>query len=346
MRVALHGLALFIPVLVLVYLATGPHGPVFSVFATLAVFVPIALDAVSGPERRDPDGRVPAPVWDGLLWVLFAIHLALIAVLPAYVARSGVSLDSLVAVFLVGNASAQGIVLAHELVHRTSAAQRLAGRALLAGVLYEHFFTEHVRGHHKRVGTPEDPATAAYGERFWPYFARTVPGQFASAWALEQRRLGFEGLIDRRQLHNRVLHGLVVGWGAAAAVLVVFGPLALLAHLVQAGFAVMLLEAVNFFEHWGLERQGKRVAVVDSWDSDSALTYYMLIGLARHGDHHAHASRPYQDLRLFDETPKLPWGYLATAYCAAFADFVLIPRLDAELRARGLGPYRVDVNAA
>lgn len=82
------------------------------------------------------------------------------------------------------------------------------------------------------------------------------------------------------------------------------------------------------------------MAVVDSWDSESGLTYYMLIGLARHGDHHAHAARPYQDLRLFEETPKLPWGYLATAYCAAFADGLLIPRLDAELKRRALGPYR------
>ncbi|MEZ4321009.1 MAG: fatty acid desaturase [Myxococcota bacterium] len=346
MRVLLHLLAFFIPIAVLAYLVSGPHSASFAVFAVSVVLVPIALDAVSPAERRDPSDSVPPAVWDGVLWALTALHLGLIALLPFYVARSGVSVDSAVAVFLVGNASAQGIVLAHELVHRPGSAFRTAGRVLLAGVLYEHFFTEHVRGHHKRVGTDEDPATARYGERFLPFLLRTVPAQLRSAWELECRRLRVDGLFDRRQLNNRVLHGLIGGWAVAGLVLAGVGPLAFAAHLAQAGFAVVMLEGVNFFEHWGLQRAQKRVAVIDSWDSESGLTYYMLIGLARHGDHHAHASRPYQDLRLFDETPKLPWGYLATAYCAVFADFLLIPRLDAELRRCGLGPYREAARAA
>ncbi|MCB9679667.1 MAG: fatty acid desaturase [Alphaproteobacteria bacterium] len=346
MRVVLHLLAFFIPVAVLTYLATGPHSPWFAAFATAVVFVPIALDALSPAERRDPDHRVPPGVWNGVLWALTALHLAIVAALPFYVVRAHSAVDVLVAVWLVGNASAQGIVLGHELVHRPQPVYRLAGRALMAGVLYEHFYTEHVRGHHKRVGTAEDPATAAYGERFWPFFARTVPAQLRSAWALETKRLKAGGLVDRRHIHNRVLHGLIVGWGVAALVLVALGPLAFAAYVGQAFFAVLMLEGVNFMEHWGLVRSGKRVQVIDSWDSESGLTYYMLIGLARHGDHHAHAARPYQDLRLFAETPKMPWGYLATAYCAVFADFLLIPRLDAELKRCRLGPYRDEAQQA
>lgn len=343
MRVFLHLLVFFIPVAVLGFLLTGPHSPGVALVCLALVFVPIALDFVSPPERRDPTSSVPAAAWNGLLWVLTALHLGAIGLLPVFVMRAGVSIDSAVAVFLVGNASAQGIVLAHELIHRRGGF-RLAGRALLAGVLYEHFTTEHLRGHHRRVATVEDPATARYGERFWPFFLRTVPAQFASAWALESKRLGAKTWWDQRK--NPVLHGLMVGWAVAALIGIGFGPLALLAHLGQALFAVTLLEGVNYMEHWGLLRAGKRVSVVDSWDSEGALTYYMLIGLARHGDHHAHAARPYQDLRLFEETPKLPWGYLATGYCAVFADFVLIPRLDAELRRCGLGPYREERRAA
>lgn len=339
MRALLHLLSLFIPVSVLVWLAVTPAGGFGLVVAASIVVVPIVLDALAPPERAPPDETVPSSVWDGLLWVLFVLHLAAIAALPFYVSATGLGLYAVAAVVLVGNASAQGIVVAHELVHRPNRPLRLAGRILLGAVLYEHFFTEHLRGHHRRVATASDPATARYGERFWPFFFRTVPAQFKSAWALESKRLRAGGLFDPKQRYNRVLHGVVGGWAAAALILAMFGPLALGAHLGQALFAVVMLEGVNFIEHWGLRRAQKRVQVVDSWDSESALTYYMLIGLARHGDHHAHAARPYQDLRTFAETPKMPWGYLATTYCAVVADFWLLPKLDAELEARGLGPY-------
>lgn len=341
MRLLFRLLAFYIPLATFGFLLSGPHGAGVSALAILLVVLPLVLDIFAPAERAPPQAGVPAWVWEAVLAALTGLHLAVVVALPFYVAEAGFSVGSVVATFLVGNSGAQGIVLAHELVHRRRPLHRLAGRLLLATVLYEHFFTEHIRGHHRRVATAEDPATARFGERYWSFFFRSVPAQFRSAWALECKRLGAEGLIDRRHLHNRVLHGLVVGWSLLAIVGLGFGPLALVAHGVQALFAVVMLEAVNFIEHWGLVRAGKRVAVVDSWDSEGSMTYYMLIGLARHGDHHANAARPWQDLRHFEQTPKMPWGYLATAYCAVFADRILIPQLESELRRRQLGPYRI-----
>jgi hypothetical protein len=102
---------------------------------------------------------------------------------------------------------------------------------------------------------------------------------------------------------------------------------------------VRLLEAVNYFEHWGLVRTGRRVQPVDSWDTHSWFTYYGLIGLSRHADHHAYPSRPYQQLRVWDEAPVLPVGYVG------LVDLVLARNDDframatRELRARRLGPF-------
>ena len=38
----------------------------------------------------------------------------------------------------------------------------------------------------------------------------------------------------------------------------------------------------------------------------------MVIGLSRHADHHAWASRPYQQRRYWEESPKLRYGYFGT----------------------------------
>lgn len=337
MRPWLHLLTFVLPGWTLAYIATGPHGPIGALAGLLPIAGLLVLDVVAPQESRPPDDRLPAGFFDGLLHVLTALHLAVIAVLPFHVAAGGPTVGSLVAIVLAGNTSAQGIVLAHELIHRRAPRFHQAGRLLLAGVLYEHFATEHLRGHHRLVATPDDPATARYGEHFLPFLLRTVPAQFRSAWRLEARRLRGTPVFT---LRNRVLQGLFVGWGAVLVVGMTTGPVGLAAHLGQAAFAVLMLEGVNYIEHWGLTRAARHVQVEDSWDSAGGLTYYLLIGLARHGDHHANAARPWQDLRLFDATPKLPWGYMATTYAAVFANRLLRPRLEAELQAKRLGPFR------
>lgn len=102
-------------------------------------------------------------------------------------------------------------------------------------MLYEHFYTEHPRGHHRRVGTEEEPAAARFGETFHQFWLRTVPGQFRSAWRLETKRLGDEDMTPwaPRILRSRVLHGLVAKWSVAGSLLVVLGPAAFGIYLLQ-----------------------------------------------------------------------------------------------------------------
>jgi alkane 1-monooxygenase len=320
---------------------TGPHtnpGPWL-----VPLLVAIVIDFIARPARKQPQDLAPLP-FDVLLLLLAVMQPLNVALLLRVIAIAGLgSWDSVLGVVLVGASSGySAIVVAHELVHRPQPHMQLLGRLLLCTVLYDHFATEHVRGHHKRVGTHEDPATARHGERLWAFVARTVPAQFGSAWRLECKRLGDVDMRawDRRQLRNRVLHGVLVGWGFAVAVWVTLGPAVFAAFMLQAAVAVLLLETINYIEHWGLARAGKRVTTVDSWDAEGWFTYYSLVGLSRHADHHAHAARPYQELRWFDESPKMPWGYWATGVTAIFANPVVRRRMDQELRARGLGPHR------
>ena len=114
-----------------------------------------------------------------------------------------------------------------------------------------------------------------------------------------------------RRPKGRVVHGLVAEWSLALGILLVFGGVAFAVFLLQALFAFRALEVVNYFEHWGLVRSGPRVRAVDSWDTDSWVTYYSLTGLSRHADHHGLPSRPYQELRVRGDSPRLPGGYLS-----------------------------------
>ena len=330
-----HLVSLLLPVNALAFLFTGPHAWYVSPWFMLPVVLAFVLDDGPRVERRQPSEDLPAWPFDLLVYVLAALQLAaIVGIARMFAVQDVFSVDMVVMVTVVGGSSGFSIITAHELIHRRKPGERLLGRLLLCTVLQEHFFTEHLRGHHVRVGLPEDPATARFGESYRAFYRRTVPAQFRSAWQLEKKRLG-----DRPWYRNRIVHGLVIGWGMAALVGAWAGLAALVAFLLQAFFASRLLEAVNYFEHWGLMRTGSRVRPRDSWDTHSWFTYYGLTGLSRHADHHYEQTRPFQQLRVQEGVPMLPSGYVAMVDMVMTKNDEFQQLATAELRRCQLGPF-------
>lgn len=209
-----------------------------------------------------------------------------------------------------------GITVAHELMHRSERWQRLLAKVLMMSVSYPHFSIEHVRGHHVRVATPADPASARLGEGFYRFWLRCVPGSVASAWRLEKERLARRGLAvwsgDNEMLRfAAVLAALYLALGGLGGAAVV------LCFAAQGLIAFSLLEVINYIEHYGLMRREvapgryERVGARHSWNSNHRVTNWFLFHLPRHADHHLHPGRGYPALRDTDRTPELPAGYAA-----------------------------------
>jgi alkane 1-monooxygenase len=89
----------------------------------------------------------------------------------------------------VGVLGGMGINTAHEMGHKKHEFERWLSKITLAQTIYGHFYIEHNRGHHVRVATPEDPASARFGETFWEFLPRSVWGSLKSTWGLEAQRL-------------------------------------------------------------------------------------------------------------------------------------------------------------
>ncbi len=210
-----------------------------------------------------------------------------------------------------------GINVAHELGHRPRRWERDLARALLLTSLYMHFIIEHNRGHHRRVATPDDPASARYGEWLYAFWLRSMVFSFLSAWRIEADRLRKEGRAPFGW-RNEMIHALLWQVGLVAAVGLAFGPHVLAAFLAAALIGALMLETVNYIEHYGLRRtrdgQGRyrRVEHVHSWNSDHLLGRLTLFELTRHSDHHWKASKKYQTLHSIDAAPQLPTGYPGT----------------------------------
>ena len=165
-----------------------------------------------------------------------------------------------------------------------------------------------------RVATPDDPASARLGETIYEFWPRTIVGSLRNAWRLERVRLTRRGGTVWTW-RNDILTAWALStalWGAAVLAV---GPRVLPYLVLQALVGVLLLEAVNYLEHYGLRRHrvgGGRYERVDprhSWNSNNLTTNVLLYHLQRHSDHHANPTRRYQGLRDDPRSPVLPTGY-------------------------------------
>lgn len=216
---------------------------------------------------------------------------------------------------------AVGINVAHELGHRTNKLEQFLAKAGLLPVFYQHFFIEHNRGHHKHVSTDKDPATARVNEWVYVFFFRSIIGQYIGAWRLEKKRLSKKGL-PTFHWQNEMLRFTIYQTLYLVAVVGVFGWNMLPYSLAIALIGVLLLETINYIEHYGLRRRllpsgrPERVLPKHSWNSDHEMGRIVLFELTRHSDHHYLASRKYQILRHMEESPQLPTGYPASMLMA------------------------------
>lgn len=319
--------------------------PVFT-FGLLPVLDQLHRGSTHNLDGDDEAAALADRRYDVLLWAVVPAQYALLGLYLWRLSVGGFAAwETAGIVATMGIAcGVYGINVAHELGHRRTKHEQAFSKALLLTSLYLHFFVEHNRGHHRRVATPEDPASSRLGESVYAFWPRTIVGSWRSAWDLEASRVTREG---HRALswHNAIVRYAVVQIVAVAAVGIVAGPVAMGGFVVAALGGILLLETVNYLEHHGLARAHnqrgtyERVQPHHSWNSNRPMGRIFLFDLTRHADHHANATRKYQVLRHMDDAPELPAGYPAMILAA------LVPPLFHALMAEPLARWRVDHDA-
>lgn len=257
-------------------------------------------------------------VFDAMLYLNVPIQWGIIAYMLFRVTGGGLETYEIVGMIVSTGmcCGILGINVAHELGHRRTWYEQLMAKALLLSSLYMQFFIEHNRGHHKNVATDLDPASARYGEPIYFFIPRSIVGGYIGAWKLEFDRLRKAGL-PLLGWGNEMVRFHVYEIAVTVAIFWYFGWLGGVAFVAAAAFGYLLLESVNYIEHYGLRRQEvapgrfEKCMPWHSWNSDHTIGRIMLYDLTRHSDHHYLAGRKYQVLRHFNDSPQLPIGYPA-----------------------------------
>ena len=202
-----------------------------------------------------------------------------------------------------------GINVAHELGHKQNPWDQFLAKVLLTSTLYTHFFLEHNFGHHKNVGTPEDPSSARRGEWVYTFWIRSIVFSYVSAWNIGRKR------SKGNPIRNEMVHYSVVQLVLLACVFAYFGLPGLLSFLAASIVGWVLLETVQYIEHYGLARakvsahRYESVNPTHSWNSDHPWGRAILFELSRHSDHHYLPHKEYALLDHHDHSPQLPTGY-------------------------------------
>lgn len=216
-----------------------------------------------------------------------------------------------------------GIVVAHELGHKNNKLDKYLAKLLLIQVFYGHFTVKHNRGHHLNVGTPLDTATSRLDQTYYSFWKQSVLKGFTSAIEIENEYLKTKKI--KKSLFNHEVYYSVffscLFLFLSSLIVYVFNEQMLLSYLVfflaQTFLSVSLLESVEYIEHYGIIRNLKedntyeKTNATHSWNANFIISNYFLFQLQRHSDHHLYATKNYQILKQYNESPQLPNGYPA-----------------------------------
>ena len=333
----LHIIFCFLPHALFVMLALGVLGGgwwLLLPIAFLQVALPV-LDLITGWqddrhfEKSDFSSVQLAMLhWNTRLYALF--YMASVV----YLAISLDRFNAMEAGLLLASASLLGgigFAAAHELLHGKEPLDQILQRMLTSFLFYPHYKLIHIRSHHVHAGTDEDENTAWLNESIYSYIFRTIPGSMVRCWKMEARRCSGNGLLKNKMF--------IYAIGQAALLLGLYlvsglhGTLFYLAHILGAH---IVLESVNYIQHYGLMRKKnegeyEKTGAEHSWDTYHFFSSYVTFRVGHHSYHHI-AVKPYYLLSTEPRAPKLPVGYfwaIAMVLLPPWWRSVIHPKLNA-----------------
>ncbi|MDM9629874.1 alkane 1-monooxygenase [Robiginitalea aurantiaca] len=315
--------------------------PLYAFVAIPLLEILLAQDAGNLTESARASKRLN-PIYDLMLFVNIPIVFVLI-----WLVGTKISTGSYDFYEYVGFAFSLGIVLgtnginvAHELGHRQGSVQRFLGKLLLLPSFYMHFYIEHNFGHHVHAATPEDPATARYNQSVYHFWVTSVFRQYINAWRIQRNLLKKESATFF-SFKNDMFWYAIIQLAYIGLLYVVFGGFATAFLMLCGIIGFLLLETVNYIEHYGLLRlkrssgRYERVQEIHSWNSNHVIGRIVLYELTRHSDHHFKSSKKYQLLDYHNSSPDMPYGYPTSMVLSLIPPLwfrIMNPRIPKEMK--------------
>ena len=275
-------------------------------------------------DRGTPESRVFWHIaiimcWAACYPILVALILWAVCNIPTLILY-----ERIVLLVFCGMLGRLTILASHDLIHRRQLWARRLGEFAMSAVALPHFHTEHVYMHHPNVATPRDGESARIGQSYYNYFFSVLPYGYVEAIRTQYRRLARRGLSFWHR-SNPVWRWIGFWFAWIALALAIGGWLGLAAWIFVVLFAAWGLRAVDYIQHYGLQRilqpngRFENIQPHHSWNFSSS-SNYLYFSVQRHSDHHRSPATPYPLLHGLptDKAPTLPANYGSMLTLALF----------------------------
>ena len=320
------------------------YSAIFYVFLILPV-----LDILTGETRKNISSKEASYkktkwIFDLMLYLNAPIVFGLLFMMLSKIQNNSYETFEFIGLILSAGIllATNGINVAHELGHRKSFFDRFVSQLLYMPCLYMHFYIEHNFGHHLKVATPEDGATAKYNQNLYSFWFSSVTRQYISAWKIQIQKLKSEG-FSFFSFKNNMLFYHIIQPVYLIGIYFLFSMEVMIFSIIIGIVSFLFLECINYIEHYGLRRfktdsnRYERVQPHHSWNSNFNIGRITLYELTRHSDHHYKSSKKYQVLNSHNECPTLPLGYPASillSFIPPLWFWVMNPRVPKSMKSK------------
>lgn len=208
---------------------------------------------------------------------------------------------------------------AHELIHRRTRFERIAGAFVAGATGYPALVLEHPLHHarHADLANAEWPKAA---ESVWQFSARRltrIAREFSNelASAISLRHSG--------QVAQSTLVATLATLGTGTWLTSSMGAKGLFLYLGCAAGCTLGMQLMTYLQHWGLADglAGSPASTHIAWEEDCRFQAWVTLHISFHQAHHLHAGLPFYRLGMSDSSPRMPAGYILMMI------FSMFPRL-------------------
>lgn len=200
--------------------------------------------------------------------------------------------------------------VAHELMHRRHPFPRFVSKVLNTFYGDSNRDISHVMTHHIHLDTAKDSDTPLRGQTVYSFCLSATLGSYRDTVNMESEILRKMGRSPWN-IRNKVWLHLVLQMLLFTVVFAFAGLSALLVCIVSVFFAKMLVEAFNYFQHYGLLRvENEPVEKHHAWNHLGMIVRPLGAEITNHINHHLDSYIRCYDLTPEPKAPQMPSLFL------------------------------------
>ncbi|MBV2133343.1 xylene monooxygenase subunit XylM [Pseudomonas sp. MAP12] len=196
--------------------------------------------------------------------------------------------------------------VSHELMHRRHWLPRRMAQLLATFYGDPNRDIAHVTTHHLELDTPLDSDTPYRGQTIYSFVVTATVGAIKDAAKIEAEILRRKGKSPWN-LSNRMYQYVVLLLALPGIVTYFGGTTAGLVAIISMVSAKAIVEAFNYFQHYGLVREiGKPIQLHHAWNHMGMIVRPLGCEITNHINHHIDGYTRFYELRPEREAPQMP----------------------------------------